>query len=1216
MTEWIASSSALILIVLGLRGILKGKISLKLQYGLWALVLVRLLVPFSLVQSAISVGNLTAAVQQQPAVQQARRDVLDYEEAYRQVVSRYEQEAAQPSAGQLRQETQDALYNSTYGQITDRYARSGQTVSSQVIAQETQTRVEAARRNVTISGLLPWILHGGMAVGALVLFGCNWQFGRKLRSSRLPMRIPNAGLPVYLSRYVATPCLVGFFRPEIYLTGEVSKDSRMREHVIQHELTHYRHLDHIWAVLRSLCLVLHWYNPLVWLAADLSRRDAELACDEATIRALGEQERAAYGRTLIGMTCVKKDPMSMVLTATTMLGSKKTLKERIMLIAAKPKTALVTLVACILVLSIAVGCTFTGAGDQVPRDVKDFYEEYLEVLQTDINRAILEYRHHEFVSDLHNSLNTPQGGVPTDLRILKWERLSDELWAVQLENSSPIVESMRLIWNFVGNIRGKYYVMINPTHVPEDLSQGVELSGFVHEDAMYPSPTDSHPTVELSTFTDAELIAFAKGYRVYLYQDSSWEDQAGALRDAIGVLEKNPYDTSHLLISSPELVNFMASIKAAYWSYHGMPCIHEFSHRELKAFLDEYGVTLPGDYASWEAIVRQYIYTIQFGFLMEEPPSDAAMEKLFSDLISAVQDYLYDHGHGDSPSNPTKPEPTDTLIRELEQLIREDYWLFRGLGVNFEDPSQIDLDYLVHTGWEEPNDFHWDNLSPGEQAFLLAHFDESSILNTEKLPAGVLNANLLRVLGVGLDQLSIGSSMVYYEPEDAYYVCNSSAYTRSVEILSARESDGVIEMDFRDPAGIGMETRYHIVLHDPVFRARLQRRSGGGMRLLSVVTVDAENLDEVENRDVQAQELVFFRELLSPGPQNEWYNAAMRMLFDYPGAISINELMYNGILSSGYRGWEDLTREEAAFAQQAGASVETDIKKLPVQQVDAILREYFSMGLSNFESPWSIYNPDTDAHYVSRSSTRILSDFQVIDVQKKGAWNYCIFYRVNEAFAFYDSNADEYVMFTDDPIFVMTLRKTDSGSYQIIANQTQERFWKMQEDIALFEALFRQSVHNEGKESYLNLAVTSLYEKPEDVDLYKFFYSAPSESVTQADLDYLGGLGENAEASTVHKFTVEMMDAVLRQYFGISFEDTNGVGLERMIFNPEGKCYYHIHGDYRPGYLTVISVQNQTDGTLLVHYIHSTADPTKKAFTITLVPKGDGYQVISNVAYD
>lgn len=44
-------------------------------------------------------------------------------------------------------------------------------------------------------------------------------------------------------------------------------------------------------MLRGVCLAPHWYNPPVWWAAELSRRDAELACDEATILRIGESER-------------------------------------------------------------------------------------------------------------------------------------------------------------------------------------------------------------------------------------------------------------------------------------------------------------------------------------------------------------------------------------------------------------------------------------------------------------------------------------------------------------------------------------------------------------------------------------------------------------------------------------------------------------------------------------------------------------------------------------------------------------------------------------------------------------------------------------------------------------------------------------------------------------------------------------------------------------
>ena len=46
MSEWIISSSALIVAMVLLRRIMRGKISLRLQYALWLIVLVRLLLHF------------------------------------------------------------------------------------------------------------------------------------------------------------------------------------------------------------------------------------------------------------------------------------------------------------------------------------------------------------------------------------------------------------------------------------------------------------------------------------------------------------------------------------------------------------------------------------------------------------------------------------------------------------------------------------------------------------------------------------------------------------------------------------------------------------------------------------------------------------------------------------------------------------------------------------------------------------------------------------------------------------------------------------------------------------------------------------------------------------------------------------------------------------------------------------------------------------------
>ncbi len=54
MIKWIVTSSILIAVIIALRYFLRGKISLQLQYALWGLVLLRLLIPCSIGSSGFS----------------------------------------------------------------------------------------------------------------------------------------------------------------------------------------------------------------------------------------------------------------------------------------------------------------------------------------------------------------------------------------------------------------------------------------------------------------------------------------------------------------------------------------------------------------------------------------------------------------------------------------------------------------------------------------------------------------------------------------------------------------------------------------------------------------------------------------------------------------------------------------------------------------------------------------------------------------------------------------------------------------------------------------------------------------------------------------------------------------------------------------------------------------------------------------------------------
>lgn len=316
-----------------------GKDHLRLQYGLWALVLVRLLLPVSLGGTAWSVLNVPQDMMREtePAVTSG----IEEGEAVTPELSVVVADSTTDS--QLSMAEPDTSFQSELPRVEFAVAA----------APQAPERMAAVMRAVTAL----WIV-GAVSMGLWLLW-VNVRFARRLRRSRVPLTVEHCPRPVFVTGAAQTPCLFGLFHPCIYVTQEVAADKTVLRHSLAYELTHFRHGDHIWAALRGLCLALHWYNPLVWLAAILSRRDGELCCDEATVKKLGEGERAAYGRTLLAVTCQGRT--NSVLTATSMTGSGSDIKERILLLTKRPETAVYTLAAVALISALAVGCTFTGA---------------------------------------------------------------------------------------------------------------------------------------------------------------------------------------------------------------------------------------------------------------------------------------------------------------------------------------------------------------------------------------------------------------------------------------------------------------------------------------------------------------------------------------------------------------------------------------------------------------------------------------------------------------------------------------------------------------------------------------------------------------------------------------------------------------------------------------------------------------------------------------
>ena len=338
MTEIILTSSILILLLAVLRRVLGGRIDPRVQYALWLLAAARLLIPGTLFTAPVSVMG-----------------------------------AAEDIRISIRETYPDPGLEPSSPPATEPAVRPVQPSPAVRPAGNPEAPVEIAPPAVPFSrwDFIDWpdaVWKAGMAAAGGMVAISNLAFYLRLRRTRKRLDLPAAWsgkLPVYEVEGLSSPCLFGLFRPAVYL-NRAAMDAEHPEHILAHEYAHYRHGDHLWSILRSICVAVHWYNPLVWWAAALSRRDCELACDASALRRLGEAERIDYGQTLLGMVSKGRDPAALLRTATSMSAGKRAMRERIALIVKAPRTRKLTLALAVLLACALAACSFGGREAKAP----------------------------------------------------------------------------------------------------------------------------------------------------------------------------------------------------------------------------------------------------------------------------------------------------------------------------------------------------------------------------------------------------------------------------------------------------------------------------------------------------------------------------------------------------------------------------------------------------------------------------------------------------------------------------------------------------------------------------------------------------------------------------------------------------------------------------------------------------------------------------------
>ena len=312
MLKEVLTVSALIAVVLLVRAIFKNRVPKRMIYCLWLVVLLKLCLPGTLFSLPVLPAEKLVAptqiselpAQTTPVIQQPAQTVM------------------QP-----------------------------QTPAQQQVSPAHETAKPAAKP-LTTAQILQIAWFSGSALLGLWLFGAWAVFTIRLHRDRRFLG-KRGGTCIYVSGAVKSPCLAGLI-PAVYLTEDVLQADEA-ELILRHELTHLRHLDFLWSLCRTAAVTVYWWNPFIWLAAICSKRDAELACDEAVAAKLPESKRLAYARAILAQAPRKTAALSL---------AGPPVKERILFLTKKQRTSVLCVILALLLVVSATGCSFAELTQQ------------------------------------------------------------------------------------------------------------------------------------------------------------------------------------------------------------------------------------------------------------------------------------------------------------------------------------------------------------------------------------------------------------------------------------------------------------------------------------------------------------------------------------------------------------------------------------------------------------------------------------------------------------------------------------------------------------------------------------------------------------------------------------------------------------------------------------------------------------------------------------
>ena len=366
------SGSILALLIFAIKPFIRHKLSKSIQYYIWIVVVLRLILPFSFEESIM---NNVFYGDQKPLI----------------ITSSQGQANTYPSP--VLPNVQGNVSNGTYNNDAD-HSRYFSDLFSQYV-------------------FYIWLL--GVFIALAVNLNGYTRFSKHLKQSNRPAADEDSRVlatllkgrkNVRLARnpFAVTPMLIGILRPLIIIP-DISFTEKQLKNILLHEVVHLIRFDVGIKWLTMIAVSLHWFNPLVYFIKREINHACELSCDEAVIRNLNAEEKQSYGDTLISVVSDNKYPIGTL--QATMSEEKETLKERLVAIMKySEKSKAIMLMSIVLVVAVIGGAVVLGGcigktGLNVSNEQEQLMDNFYQSVNYDPGQDLLSFTVPETIPEGH-----------------------------------------------------------------------------------------------------------------------------------------------------------------------------------------------------------------------------------------------------------------------------------------------------------------------------------------------------------------------------------------------------------------------------------------------------------------------------------------------------------------------------------------------------------------------------------------------------------------------------------------------------------------------------------------------------------------------------------------------------------------------------------------------------------------------------------------------